>query len=180
MKTLNDYLAESKKTYEFKVGVAGDLPDGFESKLKDFLEKYKVVSISKGKKTPIQERPLVFPNLENVEVTFWDIELTYPTTDLVLQDYLSRSCTIPNGHLIVRTRHSPLEEISDFKEKAVYEPLLTNDDMGGESAQDKVGDSRVMDLLKELEVARKEKSASSDFKIENNKQPHNNKSVIGN
>ena len=35
--------------------------------------------------------------------------------------------------------------------------MLATEDMGGESAQESVGDSRVMNLLKELEVARKER-----------------------
>ena len=30
MKTFREYLAESKKTYPFKVRVAGDLPENFE------------------------------------------------------------------------------------------------------------------------------------------------------
>jgi hypothetical protein len=35
--------------------------------------------------------------------------------------------------------------------------MLTTEDMGGESGQESVGNNRVMDLLKELEKARKEK-----------------------
>jgi hypothetical protein len=44
------------------------------------------------------------------------------------------------------------QEIND----APYEIKLTKEDMGGESAQENVGNNRVMDLLKELETARKE------------------------
>ena len=39
-----------------------------------------------------------------------------------------------------------------------YEPKLTQEDMGGESAQEDVGGARVMSLLKELETARSEKN----------------------
>ena len=35
--------------------------------------------------------------------------------------------------------------------------MLNTEDMGGESAQKDAGGNRVMDLLKELEVARKER-----------------------
>ena len=38
-----------------------------------------------------------------------------------------------------------------------YVAKLTQEDMGGESAQDQVGGTKVMDLLKELETARKER-----------------------
>jgi len=40
----------------------------------------------------------------------------------------------------------------------VYVAKLTVEDMGGESAQESVGEDRVMNLLKELETARKEQS----------------------
>ena len=35
--------------------------------------------------------------------------------------------------------------------------MLNTEELGGESGQDSVGENRVMDLLKELEVARKER-----------------------
>ena len=42
MKTFKEYLAESKKVYPFKIKVAGDLPGGFEAKLKQQLFVYHV------------------------------------------------------------------------------------------------------------------------------------------
>ena len=52
--------------------------------------------------------------------------------------------------------------------------------MGGESAQQSVGNNRVMDLMKELETARKERETSVDgFKLENSEDKQNNKSIIG-
>ena len=63
MKTFAEYLTESKKTYEFKVGVAGELPEGFADHMETALQKYGVMKMSAGKSTPIQERPLDFPQL---------------------------------------------------------------------------------------------------------------------
>lgn len=181
MKTLSDYLTESKKTYKFKISVAGELPEGFEAKLKTSMEKYSVASFTKGKKTPIQERPLYFPNLENVEVTFFEVEVHYPTTEQVLQEYVARNCTVPATHIVVKNANSPSEEIKDFAEETIYEPLLTKEDTDSPSAQADVGQSRVMELLKELEVARKERNDyDSGFKLEATKdEPQNNKSVLG-
>mgnify|MGYP000243911760 CR=1 FL=1 len=157
MRSFNEILTESKKTYEFKVGVAGDMPDEFESKMKTALEKYDVVNMSKGKKTPIQERPLDFPQLQNMEVTYFEVELNYPTTQQVLQEYLGQSCKIHQSYIIVRNMNAPQEEYQAEKDDSPYEAILTKEDMGGESAQDSVGGNRVMDLLKELETARKER-----------------------
>lgn len=156
MKSFIDILNESKKTYQFKIGVAGELPEGFADRMETALKKFGLNSLSSGKKTPIQERPLDFPRLQNMEVTYFETELSYPTTQQVLGEYLSHVCTVPASHIIVRNPNEPVERIQDIEEDSVYDPLLTKEDMGGESAQKDVGESRVMELLKELEKARKE------------------------
>ena len=157
MKSFKDFLTESKKTYEFKVGIAGELPEGCDESMKTSLAKFDLQNLSAGKKTPIQERPLDFPNLHNMEVTYYDVEVSYPTTPQVLGEYLSHCCGINSGHIMVRTTGDMMEEYQAPKSEEAYETKLTAEDMGGESAQDSVGENRVMDLLKELEVARKER-----------------------
>lgn len=158
MKSFAEYLTESKKTYEFKIGIAGDLPEGCADKMESALQKFGVLKLSDGKKTPIQERPLDFPQLENMEVTYFETETTYPTTIQVLQEYLGSCCNIPQSHIIVRNPNEPQELYQQEKTDEVYEPMLTKEEMESESAQDKVGTSHVMDLLKELETARKDRS----------------------
>jgi hypothetical protein len=128
MRSFKDILTESKKVYSFKIGVAGDLPEGCEDGIKTCLKKFEVANITSGKKTPIQERPLDFPQLQNMEVTYWEVDVNYPT-----------------------------KEYQDTKDDAPYEAMLDKEDMGGESAQESVGGNRVMELLKELETARKER-----------------------
>jgi hypothetical protein len=179
MKHLNEYLTESKKTYEFKIGIAGELPEGFETKLKTAMEKFQVVNMSKGKKTPIQERPLDFPSLENTEVTYFEAEVNYPTTQAVLQEYIAQTCTCDLGHVLVRSAHEAEKIEEDEKaDDGTYTPVIGSDMEAGESAQESVGDSRVMNLLKELETARKEKG-DSDFKLENTDDKPNSKSAVG-
>jgi hypothetical protein len=157
MKSFKEYLTESKKTYPFKIAIAGELPDGFNDYLKTCLERFKVSELSSGKKTPIQERPLDFPNLHNMEVTHFEADLLYPTTAQVLGEYLDACCDCPAGHIVVRNAADPLELYQEEAADDAYEVKLTQEDMGGESAQDSVAGNRVMDLLKELEVARKER-----------------------
>lgn len=157
MKTFTEFLTESTKTYKFKIRVAGDLPEGFESHLKTNLNKYEVIKLSAGKKSPIMEKPLDFPRLQNIEVHTFETELKYPTTSHVLQKYLADNCSINHSHIIVRGEHDPIDEQQEEKDDKPYESILNTEDMGGESAQESVGDSRVMNLLKELEVARKER-----------------------
>lgn len=157
MKSFSEFLTESKKVYPFKIGFAGELPEGFDERLKTGLKKYDPATISAGKKTPIQERPLDFPQLQNTEVTYYEVELNYPTTSQMLGEYLGALCSIPRSHIIVRNPTEPEEIYQEKQESDVYDTLLTKEDMGGESGQKDVGENRVMDLLKELEKARKER-----------------------
>ena len=157
MKNFADYLTESKKTYEFKIGIAGDRPDGCEDMIETGLQKFGITKMSAGKKTPIQERPLDFPQLENTDVVYYEVELTYPTTVQVLQEYLGGVCSVPQSHIIVRNPNEPQELYQEEKDDEEYVAKLTQEDMGGESAQKSVGGNRVMDLLKELEAARSER-----------------------
>jgi len=182
MKKFVEYLTESKKTYEFKVGVAGELPEGFEDRLEMALQKFSLANLSAGKRTPITERPLDFPQLQNTEVTYYEAEVNYPTTVQVLQQYLGNVCSVPQSHIIVRGMNEPQEAYQSTAEQEPYEALLNTEDMGGESAQDSAGAGRVMELLKELEKARSEreidpaegtpKGESKDISMdENSKSP---------
>jgi len=158
MKSFAQYLTESKKTYKFKVRVAGDLPEDFTNKMESCLQKYDVVNISNGKRAPITETPMDFPHLQNVEVTHYDIELNYTSTAHILSEYIASCCGCQNNHIVVRGENDPLDQIQKpADDSKPYESLLNTEDMGGESAQDQAGESRVMSLLKELETARKER-----------------------
>jgi hypothetical protein len=159
MKTFKDILTESKKTYNFIIRVAGDLPEGFEDQLKINLGKFDLVNLSSGKRTPIQERPLDFPQLQNIETHTFEAEVNYPTTPQVLENYLTDNCMTPRGHIIVRVPGEPLEVTQEKTSESPYESLINTAELGGETAQSDVAGNRVMDLLKELETARKERDA---------------------
>lgn len=183
MKTFVDYLNESKKVYSFKIGVAGDLPKNFENTMETVLQKYGVIKMTSGKKTPIQERPLDFPQLKNIDITYYEVDLTYPTTSHVLQEYIGQSCSISQSHVIVRNPNEPQELYQQETPEDEYVAKLTIEDMGGESAQQDVGANRVMELLKELETARKERNdymANAPMgKSKDIGDVENTKSVIG-
>ena len=157
MKTFAQFLTESEKTYKFFIRVAGEVPEGFVDTMETNLNKFEVVKLSSGKRAPITEKPMDFPQLQNMEVTHFEAEVKYPTTAHVLEQYLVANCSVPHSHLIVRGEFDPIEEQQTQKDNAPYEAKLTTEDMGGESAQGEVGGARVMDLLKELETARKER-----------------------
>ena len=157
-KSFKEYLAESKRTYNFKVGLAGMLADDTADKLESAMQKYSVVKMSNGKKTPIQKKALDFPALENTEVTYFDVEVEYPTTTSVLEEYLKHTLGLAENHIVVRKPGDPLvaqqEEPKAGDGKANLESEYPKADP---KAQQTVGSSRVMELLKDLEKARKER-----------------------
>jgi hypothetical protein len=184
MKTFVEYLNESKKVYSFKIGVAGELPENFENTMETALQKYGVLKMTAGKSTPIQERPLDFPQLKNMNVTYYEIDLNYPTTSQVLQEYIGQCCGVKQSYLIVRNPNEPQELYQQEKTDSEYVAKLTVEDLGGESGQGSVGATRVMDLLKELETARKERSNNyiGDAPVGESKDigdAENTKSVLG-
>lgn len=149
MKTFKDYLFESKKTYSFKLKFAGDLPEGFDDNLKTALEKFSVVGLSKGKRTPIQELPLDFPNSKNSHVTIYELQVNYPTTTQVLTDYLSGICKLDPNTVRVRSEFEPTEEYQSTinSENQDNEALLNSD----YAQEDKQAPADLMSLIKELE-----------------------------
>jgi len=156
---LQQILQESKKTYPFKIGIAGDLPEGLADKLETALQKFVVVKMSNGKKTPIQKRPMDFPALENTHVTYYDAELQYPTTPQILQNYLRTSLSLPESYVIVRNPNEPQEAYQEEKSDKPYEAMLNSEYEVSKDKQKIAGSERVMELLKELEKDRKERHA---------------------
>lgn len=161
MKTFAEYLTESKKTYKFKIGLAGDLPEGCVDTMETALQKFGVMNMTAGKKTPIVERPLDFPQLQNMEVTYYDVELAYPTIPPVVAQYLSQTCAIDEAYIIVRTEGAPQEQYQDTEYNKIYEPNLGGDlPESDPQVHAEVGGQRIMGLLAELEKARSERENS--------------------
>ena len=81
MKNFKDYLAESERTYNYRIKIVGELPSGFYNGLKSKLEQFDPVTVGDQKTTPIQAKPADFPAFENEKVTSFDINLRYPAIE---------------------------------------------------------------------------------------------------
>lgn len=110
-----EYLAESVKTYDFKIKIAGDLPDGFDKAMKECLMKYDCASITKGKRTPIQESPLDFPDMKNTHVTIFDVSCRYPATPQVIAEYLVDTLKIARGGIRVRSAREEEDLVANLE-----------------------------------------------------------------
>lgn len=166
MKSFVEYLIESAKTYEFRIKLAGELTDDHITKIESQFEKFGLESISKPKKTPIQENPMGFgPKVKNSEVHIFDVELNYPTTPQVLTSMLEAICEFPESHIIVVNKNDPEEiarEVAKDTKEEEYKTALGND-YDQEKLDPTYGDEYNKNFLKELET-RKYEFASKEKK----------------
>ena len=156
MKSLKSYLVESEQTYKFRIKMAKKCDDETMDALETALEKYEVASMSKPKRTPIQEHPMDFQTLQNAEVFIMDTELKYPVTAHQLYTYISEVVGVPASHLVVINSDHP-EEIA--REEAIkeeeYESLLDSD-YKEEKRDATYGDEYNENMLKQLETRKYE------------------------
>lgn len=150
MKSFKQYLAESKKTYEFKVKVAGETTKDFADMVKTALRPFELVSCSAGKTSPIQERQLDFPEERNTSVTYYDIATAYPATSLQVKDAIAEAARIPHSVIVVRTLAEEEECVLNHKYDTEYGESVLGHDYPASNNQDTVGDKHVMSFLKDL------------------------------
>jgi hypothetical protein len=159
------YLIESKKTYSFRVKIAGDCPQKCEALMKDALVKHQCTKVSKGKRTPVQENPHDFPELKNMEVSLFDVECDYPATSQQVLDQIPTTLNLPLSVIRVRTPAEQAE--ADLNQENIYPngkekgALLDKDYETNTEGQKVVGDTHVSNFLKELEKINAERKAKT-------------------
>ena len=174
MTDFKQYLAESTKEYNYKIKVAGDLSEDFGSKLETVLKKYEVKTLSKGKKTPIQEMPLDFPTLKNEAVTIFELTTMYPASVFELRTLVADSMRLHPNQIVVRKPGEPTEEYQEemkakAEKKSEFKSMLQDveyKDAPKVKADEIYGDRANQSLLKELLKARKEIEFAAKPKVE--------------
>ena len=162
MKSFKSYLVENEQTYKFRLKIAEMLDDERMDALESALEKYEVASISKPKKTPIQELPMDFQTLNNAEVFIMDAELKYPVTANSLYEYITQVVGVPASHLVVINSDHPEEiarEEAIKEQDAEYISKLDDPDYKDAKdvkASDSFGDEYNGNMLKGLETRKYE------------------------
>lgn len=151
-KSFKEYLQESKQTYEFKIKIAGDACTDASTKIKAALDRFKVESVSSGKRSPIQETQVDFPDHSNIGVTVFDISVAYPATSNQMRDSIAEALNIT--HSCVKVRNLKEQEEDEINNQ--YCPnhpsgeALLGKDYEKTDNQSIVGDKHTMALLKEL------------------------------
>lgn len=151
MKSFKEYLTESKKSYEFKIKIAGDCPKDCAKKIKEALSMYKVESCSAGKSLPIAETYVDFPTQRNIGITVFDVCLSYPSTSDQVRSAIGGALTVPVTRVKVRNMKEEEEfALNHSNDEKSGESLLSKDYEADSEGQNLVGDKHTMSLLKEL------------------------------
>lgn len=164
MKSFRSYLVESEQTYKFRIKMAEKCDDETMDALETALQKYDIKSMSKPKKTPIQEHPMDFQTLQNAEVFIMDTELQYPVTAHQLYEYISQVVGVPASHLVVINQDNP-EEIAReeaLKEEGEEYETLLGSDYKEEKQDPTFGDEYNENMLKSLETRKYEFAGKED------------------
>ena len=172
MKTFKEYLSESKKVYNFKIKVAGDLPESFQDSLKNSLERCKVIKLEKLNTTPIQALPLDFPTKKNAEVHIFEVICEYPITAPEITNDI-KMLGLDEDCFRVRGSGEP-SEIDQALNKEIINPdgLLTDSqykEAPNAKHKDYFGDDFNKGFLKDLEKSSKQRKKDStgpqEFKL---------------
>ena len=164
MKSFRSYLVESEQTYKFRIKMAEKCDDETMDALETALQKYDMKSMSKPKKTPIQEHPMDFQTLQNAEVFIMDTELQYPVTAHTLYEYISQVVGVPASHLVVINQDNP-EEIAReeaLKEEGEEYTALLDSDYEDTKGEPTFGDAYNENMLKSLETRKYEFAKEGD------------------
>ena len=135
MKKFQEYLAESQRTYNYRMKIVGDVEPGMIKALEEKLQQFDPVKIGAVKKTPIQLKPADFPNHANESVSSMDCEFRYPAIEPQIQQIAQ---LLGMDMCRIRLLTTPYEESLDVEREKVEEQnkdLLTDTDYPAPDAE---------------------------------------------
>jgi hypothetical protein len=137
MKNFQQYLAESERTYNYRIKIVGDVAPDFIKQLGERLKQFDVVTISKPKTTPVQLKPADFPKHSNDSVTSMDVEFRYPAIEPQIKEIAQLLFLDPNRIIMLTTSHE--EGMDNERERVAAENknLLTDTDYPAPDAEQK-------------------------------------------
>jgi hypothetical protein len=112
MKPFAKYLAESERTYNYRIKVVGDVPDGFFRELRDKCAQFDIVKMSDAKSTPVRRVIPDFPAFPNQPMKIVDVEFKYPAIEPQIKQLAQLLGLDPNRIVMMAT---PYEESLDIE-----------------------------------------------------------------
>ena len=137
MKNFQQYLAESERTYNYRIKIVGDVAPDFVKALEDKLAQFDIVKISRPKSTPVQLKPADFPKHSNDSVTSMDVEFRYPAVEPQIKQLAQLLFMDPNRIIMLTTPHEDGMDTEREKVAAENKDLLTDTDFPAPDAEQK-------------------------------------------
>jgi hypothetical protein len=136
MKNFQQYLAESERTYNYRIKIVGDVAPDFVRQLEEKLAQFDVVKITKPKTTPVQLQPADFPKHSNDSVTSMDVEFRYPAIEPQIKQIAQLLMMDPNRIIMLTTPHEDGMD-SERERVAAQNKNLLDTDYPADTAEQK-------------------------------------------
>jgi hypothetical protein len=137
MKNFQQYLAESERTYNYRIKIVGDVAPDFVKQLEEKLAQFDVVKITKPKSTPVQLKPADFPKHSNDSVTSIDVEFRYPAIEPQIKEIAQLLMMDPNRIIMLTTPHENGLDTERKRVETENKDLLTDTDYPADTAEQK-------------------------------------------
>ena len=117
MKKFAQYLAESERTYDYRIKICGNPSTEFVRQLKSKLDQFDPVKMSDIRSTPIQVIPTDFPNHKNEAVSMFDVSFRYPAIEPQIKQLAQLLGMDPN-RVVMTTRDYNEELVKEYEKIA--------------------------------------------------------------
>ena len=135
MKLFKEYLAESERTYSYRIKIVGDVDSGWLKQLEEKCQQFDIVSFGKSKTTPVQLAPADFPKHANDSVTSVDVEFRYPAIEPQIKQLAQLLFLDPNRIIMLTTPFENSMNVEREKVEDENKDLLTDTDYPAPDAE---------------------------------------------
>lgn len=183
LQSFRKYLAESIRTYHYKIKIAGQPEKNWLDMFMYNLQKFDPVKISDPKTTPIQKDPYGFPDLQNQAITMIDVEFRYPAIEPMIKQVARMLNYDENLVRMIQANYDDgiNSEEEMYANQMKDSPVLTHEEMGdnGKEASKAYGEQYMPEIFKDYK-ADKIKMAGPQTKpaVDSRKFPGNEKSPM--
>jgi hypothetical protein len=137
MKNFREYLAESERTYRYRVKIVGETGADLLKLFKQKLDQFDVVSVSDARTTPVQAHPADFPGFPNQRVTAVDYEFRYPAIEPQIKQLAQLMGIDPNRIIMQTTAFDNSQEQEREQVADQNQDLLANTDYPNPNSEQK-------------------------------------------
>ena len=135
MNTFAKYLAESEKTYQYRIKVVGDVPEGFFKELKNKCAQFDIVKMSDPKTAPVRKQIPDFPAYPNQSMSIVDVEFKYPAVEPQIKQLAQLLGLDPNRIVMNTANHEDGLNVENAKIIDQNKDLLGDTDYPADDAE---------------------------------------------